>query len=143
MSETFTITQLAEEFRITPRAIRFYEDKDLLRPERHGLNRVYSRRDRARLKLILRGKRLGFSLAEIREMLDLYYHGDGQVEQMRVTLKASRRRLEQLEDQRREIEEAIAELKDGIRQLERILAEKGVGAEQRAAPAKAVTSRVA
>lgn len=126
MGDTFTITQLAEEFQITPRAIRFYEDKQLLQPSRQGLNRIYSRRDRGRLKLILRGKRLGFSLAEIREMLDLYDQGDDQIEQMRVTLKASQRRLEQLEEQRREINEAIRELRDGIVQLERLLSDKGV-----------------
>ena len=77
MSDTFTITDLAGEFKITPRTIRFYEDKHLLQPSRQGLSRVYSRRDRARLQLILRGKRLGFSLAEIKEMLDLYDLGDG------------------------------------------------------------------
>jgi len=126
MSETFTITQLAEEFRITPRAIRFYEDKQLLRPERQGLSRVYSRRDRARLRLILRGKRLGFSLAEIREMLDLYDLGDGQVEQLRVTLKAAQRRLDHLESQRRDLNEAIRELRDSIDAIEQVLREKGV-----------------
>ena len=69
-SQTYTISALAEEFSVTSRTIRFYEDKDLLHPRRNGLARVYSRRDRARLKLILRGKRLGFSLADIKEMLD-------------------------------------------------------------------------
>lgn len=109
---TFTITQLAHEFKVTSRAIRFYEDKGLLKPRRQGLQRIYSRRDRARLSLILRGKRLGFSLAAIREMLDLYDLGDGQVQQLQVTLKRSRERLAILEGQRRDIDEAIAELKD-------------------------------
>lgn len=122
MGETFTITDLADEFAITARTIRFYEDKDLLRPERHGMNRVYSRRDRARLQLILRGKRLGFSLAEIKEMLDLYHAGDGQVEQMRVTLARARQRLAVLEGQRRDLNEAIRELKDGMQVIERALA---------------------
>ena len=114
MADTFTITDLATEFNLTARAIRFYEDKKLLRPTRQGLNRVYLRRDRARLMLILRGKRLGFALAEIREMLDLYDLGDGQVEQLRTTLKRSRERLAVLEEQRRDINEAIRELKADV-----------------------------
>ena len=114
MADTFTITDLATEFNLTARAIRFYEDKKLLRPTRQGLNRVYLRRDRARLMLILRGKRLGFALAEIREMLDLYDLGDGQVEQLRATLKRSRERLAVLEEQRRDINEAIRELKADV-----------------------------
>jgi DNA-binding transcriptional MerR regulator len=126
LSETYTITDLAAEFRVTPRTIRFYEDKNLLHPERQGLNRVFGRRDRARLQLILRGKRLGFSLAVIREMLDLYDLGDGQVEQLRVTLKRSQERLVELEHQRRDINEAIKELKDGIQALEKALSAKGV-----------------
>lgn len=130
MGNTFTITDLAGEFKITPRTIRFYEDKNLLQPSRQGLSRVYSRRDRARLQLILRGKRLGFSLAEIKEMLDLYDLGDGQIEQLRVTLKRSRQRLAELELQRRDINEAIRELKDGIDALERGLAAKGVNGHQ-------------
>ena len=130
MSETYTITDLATEFGVTPRTIRFYEDKNLLHPERQGLNRVFSRRDRARLQLILRGKRLGFSLAIIREMLDLYDLGDGQVEQLRLTLKRSQQRLAELERQRRDVNEAIRELKDGIVVLERALAVKGVNGHQ-------------
>ena len=126
MSETYTITDLATEFGVTPRTIRFYEDKNLLHPERQGLNRVFSRRDRARLQLILRGKRLGFSLAIIREMLDLYDLGDGQVEQLRVTLKRSQERLVELETQRRDINDAIRELKDGIQALQKALSAKGV-----------------
>ena len=124
---SFTITELAEEFALTPRAIRFDEDKGLLNPGRNGLNRVYSRRDRARLKLILRGKRLGFSLAEIKEMIDLYDLGDGQVEQLRVTLKRAAARLQALEAQRGEIDQAIAELKEGVGQIERLLSDKTGG----------------
>jgi DNA-binding transcriptional MerR regulator len=69
---TYTISQLAREFEVTPRALRFYEDKGLLTPRRDGMNRVYSHRDRAKLQLILRGKRVGLSLIEIKEILDLY-----------------------------------------------------------------------
>lgn len=122
MSEkTFTITDLAHEFKVTARAIRFYEDKGLLHPSRQGMMRVYTKRDRARLQLILRGKRLGFSLAEIREMIDLYDLGDGQLEQLRLTLKRSRDRLGALEQQRRDIEAAVLELKHDIRTMEEFL----------------------
>lgn len=129
-SETYTITELSEEFGITPRTIRFYEDKDLIRPRRNGMNRVYSRRDRARLLLILRGKRLGFSLADIREMLDLYDIGDGQVEQLRTMLRKSRERIASLEAQRRDIDDAIAELTTGCGQIEAVLARKGVPVDE-------------
>lgn len=122
MSEkTFTITDLAHEFKVTPRAIRFYEDKGLLHPGRQGMMRVYNRRDRARLLLILRGKRLGFSLAEIREMIDLYDVGDGRIEQMKLTLKRSQERLAALEQQRRDIEAAVSELKHDIRVIDDFL----------------------
>lgn len=123
--ELYSITALAEEFAVTPRAIRFYEDKGLLTPQRVGLNRIYGRRDRVRLGLILRGKRLGFSLSDIREMLDLYDLGDGQVEQMRVTLRKSRERLAALERQRRDLDEAIAELKEACLHLEGALRQSG------------------
>lgn len=121
MAETYTIAQLSNEFGITPRAIRFYEDKSLLSPTRQGLNRVYTRRDRARLALILRGKRLGFRLDDIKEMLDLYDHGDGQVEQMQFTLDRSRDRIAELERQRRDVDDAIRELKDIVKMIEREL----------------------
>ncbi len=146
MADTFSITELAEEFAITPRAIRFYEDRGLLHPVRQGLARVYTRRDRARLKLILRGKRLGFSLDEIREMLDLYDVGDGQVEQLRLTLEKSRQRLAALEQQRRDINDAIRELKESVACIEEYLGLKTRGdtaltieefLKQRRAPAAA------
>lgn len=125
-THTYTITELAEEFSVTPRTIRFYEDKDLLSPRRNGLARVYSRRDRARLKLILRGKRLGFSLADIKEMIDLYDLGDGQVEQMRLTHRKIAERIEALEAQRADLDAAIAELRDSQRQIDEALAGMGV-----------------
>ena len=125
--QTFTITNLAEEFGITTRAIRFYEDKELLRPTRDGMNRVYQRRDRARLQLILRGKRLGFSLSEIKEMLDLYELGDGQREQLKYTLTKARDRLATLLQQRRDIDETIEELEHGCARLEARLSD-GKGA---------------
>jgi DNA-binding transcriptional MerR regulator len=118
LSETFSIAELAAEFNVTARAIRFYEDKGMLAPRRQGLQRIFSRRDRARLSLILRGKRLGFSLAEIREMLDLYELGDGQVQQLKLTLGRAQQRLRELKAQRRDLEQAIAELADGIETIE-------------------------
>lgn len=132
MEETYTIQRLAKEFGVTSRTLRFYEAKDLLHPTRNGMNRVFSHRDRGRLKLILRGKRLGFSLAEIKEMLDLYDLGDGQVEQLRVTLDKARRRIEELEVQRRDIDSALSELRAGCSQIETMLAQKGVPATEAA-----------
>lgn len=120
-NKTYTITDLAHEFKVTPRAIRFYEDKGLLHPSRQGMMRVYAKRDRARLLLILRGKRLGFSLAEIREMIDLYDLGDGRIEQLTLTLKRSRDRLAALETQRQDIEDAITQLKQDVRILDDFL----------------------
>ncbi len=124
--DRFTITELAEEFGVTARAIRFYEDKKLIHPERRGMNRIYGRRDRARLKLILRGKRLGFSLSDIKEMLDLYDRDDGQVEQLRVTLKKGLGRLEALRQQRRDIEEAITELEQAAEDIRAVLSARGI-----------------
>lgn len=108
----FTVTELARELSVTPRTIRFYEDKGLIAPRRAGNIRVYTKRDRARMVLILRGKRLGFSLREIKEYLDLYDVDPSQSEQIRLLLKKVRDRMDMLEEQRVALEESLLELKE-------------------------------
>ncbi|MGH2343406.1 MerR family transcriptional regulator [Segnochrobactraceae bacterium EtOH-i3] len=108
---SFTIGDLAREFNLTHRTLRFYEDKGLIAPKRRGSTRLYSRRDRARLKLILMGKRVGFSLDEIREMVDLYDLRDGQVPQLRLAVAKFNERIAVLEAQKREIEQAVDDMK--------------------------------
>lgn len=114
---TYTISELAREFAVTPRALRFYEDKDLLHPARDGMNRIYSSRDRARLKLILQGKRVGFSLNDIREILDIYSQ-DGHQAQLLVSLKKFREQIAALEQQRKDIDASIKELLQGVKWAE-------------------------
>lgn len=106
----FTIGDLAKEFGVSLRTLRFYEDKNLVNPRRDGVTRIYSRRDRARLKLILMGKRVGFSLKEIKEMLDLYDLKDGQSTQLKVSLKRFNEQIALLEQQKKDVEQAIEEL---------------------------------
>jgi DNA-binding transcriptional MerR regulator len=117
---TYTISQLAREFEVTPRALRFYEDKGLLTPRRDGMNRVYSHRDRGRLQLILRGKRVGLSLIEIKEILDLYKVD--QRAQAQTTLKKYKQRIVALEAQREDVDAAIEILHEGVTKLEEFLA---------------------
>jgi len=124
-ADTFTIRDLTKEFGVTARTLRFYEEKGLLDPVRRGLDRLYSRRDRARLKYVLMGKSVGFSLEEVREMLDLYDLGDGRVTQLRVALGKFRERIARLERQRVDIDHAIAELTRGSEAVEAMLAERG------------------
>lgn len=123
LGRTYTIRQLCLEFKCTPRALRFYEDKGLISPARDGMNRVYSHKDRGRLQLILRGKRVGLSLSEIREILDLYELNDGGAMQNAKSLLKFRERIVALEAQRTDIDQAIEELRRGCDALERHLAE--------------------
>lgn len=110
-NDLMSIRAMCEAFDVTPRTLRFYETKELLSPIREGTKRLFTRRDRARLKLILRGKRFGFSLEEIRQLLDLYDEDPTQVTQLTRTIEIARERLAQMEAQRAELDEAISELK--------------------------------
>lgn len=107
---SYTIGDLSREFGVSLRTLRFYEDKELLNPKRQGLSRIYTRRDRARLKLVLMGKKVGFSLTEIKDMLDLYDLKDGQVTQLKVALTRFSDQIELLRRQKHDIEQAIDEL---------------------------------
>ena len=109
--ETLNIREMCDAFDVTPRTLRFYEAKELLFPIRDGQKRLFTRRDRARLKLVLRGKRFGFSLEEIRQLLDLYHLEDGQVTQLSKSYELSQQHLAEMESQRDELNEAIDELR--------------------------------
>lgn len=112
---TMTIREMCEAYDVTPRTLRFYEAKELLFPERRGQQRLFTKRDRARLKLILRGKRFGFSLEEIRQLLDLYDMGDQQRTQLQQSHKLAEQHLAEMEAQKAELAVAIDELKSQMK----------------------------
>lgn len=124
VKETYKIAELAAEFNVTARTIRFYESHDLLSPVRQGQNRIYSRQDRAKLAWILRGKRVGFSLSDIKEMLDLYGADDDRLKQRAVTLSKCRQRVSDLQSQRADIDATIAELQTFCVTLENLVMEQ-------------------
>lgn len=113
--ELLTIREMCDAYEVTPRTLRFYEAKELLFPIREGQKRLFTRRDQARLKLILKGKRFGFSLEEIRQLLNLYDHGDQQLTQLERTYEIGQERLADMERQRAELDEAISDLKEQLR----------------------------
>lgn len=119
--ELTSIGKMCAEFGVTARSLRFYESKELLNPVRRGQHRLFTPRDRARLKLILRGKRFGFSLAEIKELLDLYDIEDSGETQLSETLKRAEVRLEEMKRQRIELDVAITELEAQIRVIKNML----------------------
>lgn len=121
---TYSISELAREFGITTRAIRFYENRGLLNPRREGQKRIYSRRDRTRLKLTLRGKRLGMTLAEIKEVFDLYDVAHGEERQLERYLEILDEKRRLFLQQRKDLEEALGELEDSMGRCRRILESK-------------------
>lgn len=120
--DVMTIREMCDAYDVTPRTLRFYESKELLFPARDGQKRLFTKRDRARLKLILRGKRFGISLEEIRQLLDLYDLGDGQVTQISRTYAIAKERLNTMIDQRDELNEAIEDLQEQLRWGEKMIA---------------------
>ncbi|MEM6577729.1 MAG: MerR family DNA-binding transcriptional regulator [Pseudomonadota bacterium] len=120
--ETMTIREMCDAFEVTPRTLRFYEAKELLFPIRDGQKRLFTKQCRARLKLIMRGKRFGFSLEEIRQLLSLYDYGDQQLTQLTATYQIAQERLDALETQRAELTAAINELKDQMKWGEKMIA---------------------
>lgn len=108
--DLMTIRQMCDLFDVTARTLRFYEAKELISPIRQGQKRLFTKRDRARLKLILRGKKFGFSLEDIRQLLEMYYMEDQQATQLTKTFQLANKRLEELKIQRDELDETIREL---------------------------------
>jgi DNA-binding transcriptional MerR regulator len=118
------IGEMAKAFDVTLRTLRFYEDKGLLHPKREGATRLYTRRDRARLKLILLGRKVGFSLRDVKQMIDLYDPTGSNTKQLRLTLDKSEKQLARLNKQRALIDDAIGELTESMAVVRRMLAER-------------------
>lgn len=130
-AETYSIGDLAREFEITTRALRFYEDEGLLAPARVGRRRLYRRRDRARLKLIMRGKRLGFTLAEIRETFILYDQAHGESKQLRYYLQVLKEKRQQLQQQAVDIQQALDELEQSYQRCQELLEQQETSASEK------------
>ena len=122
---TYTIGEMCSDFDVTPRTLRFYEYKELLAPIREGQKRLFTNTCRARLKLILRGKRFGFSLVEIKDLLDLYDMGDGQVTQLSATLEAAEKHHAELIAQRDDLNDAISDMEQQMAMVREMLSAKG------------------
>lgn len=112
--KTYSISELSEEFDITPRTLRFYEDQKLIAPTRNGQARIYSKKDRARLAWILRGKRVGFTISDMGKILDLYYLEGGKIKQREIGLQNCQERIKTLERQKKDIDETLKELNEII-----------------------------
>ncbi len=123
-TDHMTIREMCDAFDVTPRTLRFYEAKELLTPIRQGTKRLFTRRDRARLKLILRGKRFGFSLEDIRQTLDLYDRDGSNLPQMLRTWQLGRDRLAAMEAQRAELDTAIADLTAELEAVDAMISTK-------------------
>lgn len=121
-TDALSIREMCDAYDVTPRTLRFYESKELLFPVRLGQKRLFTKRDRARLKLIQRGKRFGFSLEEIRQLLDLYDLGDGQLTQFETTFALGQERLRAMQAQRDELNDAIKDLQDQLKWGAKMLA---------------------
>ena len=133
--KTFTITELSQEFDITPRAIRFYEDVGLLEPSRAGRNRVYTQRDRTRLKLTLRGKRLGLSLQDVKRLVDMYDSPSDTAQQLQAFMAVLQEHRHQLEQQRDDIQVTLEEIAQHEERCRRLLAEQARGRRKASAAA--------
>lgn len=123
-SALLKIGEMAKMYGVTLRTLRFYEDKGLLSPKREGSNRLYTRRDRARLKLILLGRKIGFSLRDVKQMIDLYDPSGSNAKQLRLTLDKSEKQLGRLQKQRAAVDDAIDELSGLMTAVRRMLAER-------------------
>ena len=124
--EFWTIREMCDQFEVTPRTLRFYESKELLFPKREGQKRLFTKRCRGRLKLILRGKRFGFSLEDIRQLLEMYDMGDQQQTQLLRTYELATDKLTDLKNQRDEIEETIKELQQQIQWGKELISSMGL-----------------
>ena len=130
-NDHMTIREMCDLFDVTPRTLRFYEAKELIAPIREGQKRLYTKRDRARLKLILRGKKFGFSLEEIRQLLEMYYMQDQQQTQMTKTYESAQVRLQEFKRQREELDQTIEELEEQLSSLADLI--KGMNISSKAA----------